>query len=152
MRGYDIQLLNPERNPKKRSFSQIRIFLGDSPTFFFNAKKNQYFAENVAKPHTQHENTSNNLAVCKVPRQENNKKYFSYKVKILPGREIITGESRKGEGEFKDTVKAYGNNCSNNPAAIIHLLLLLVLLSTEKKFSHRNRLRLRTKAIVFKWA
>ena len=35
-------------------------------------------------------------------------------------------------------MKAYGNNCSNNPAAIIHLLLLLVLLSTEKKFSHRN--------------
>ena len=37
------------------------------------------------KPHTQHENTSNNLAVCKVPSQENNKKYFSHKVKILPG-------------------------------------------------------------------
>ena len=92
MRGYDIQLLNPERNPKKRFFLPIRIFSVIPLFFFFGREKNQHFAENLAKPHTQHENTSNNLAVCKVPSQQNNKKYFSHKVKFLkvPGREIIT--------------------------------------------------------------
>ena len=39
MRGYDIQLLNPERNPKKRFFSPIRIFSLIPLLFFFDARK-----------------------------------------------------------------------------------------------------------------
>ena len=61
----------------------------------------------------------------------------------------------EGEGEFKGRVKAYGNITvpmimhrsrllSSCHAAIIHPLLLLVLLSTKKKFSQRNCVLLRT--------
>ena len=86
---------------ESRKKSKKAFFFADSPTFFFRREKNQYFAENLAKPHTQHENTSTYLAVCKVPSQKNNKKYFSHKVKILrvPSREIITGEPHEGEGK-----------------------------------------------------
>ena len=37
--------------------------------------------------------------------------------------------------EGEDRVKAYGNDCIDDHAAIIHPLLLLVLFSTKKKFS-----------------
>ena len=37
------------------------------------------------------------------------------------------------------------HNCTDDHAAIIHPLLLLVLLGTKKKFSHKNCVLLRTK-------
>ena len=68
---------------------------------------------------------------------------------------VGVGVRREGEGEFKGGVKAYGNITvpmimhrsrllSSCHAAIIHPLLLLVLLSTKKKFSQRNCVLLRT--------
>ena len=50
----------------------------------------------------------------------------------------------KGKGKGKGEAEG-GGDCIDDHAAIIHPLLLLVLFSTKKKFSHRNCVLLRTK-------
>ena len=59
------------------------------------------------------------------------------RVRVTP-RVRVRVRVRIGESVWK-------HNCIDDHATIIHPLLLLVLFSTNKKFSHRNCVLLRTK-------